>query len=66
MYVDICCSADSMTCGSALKISLNSVNKFVSLFSRSHSRPSKENSCQRRDRNRPSLSLYVASDFAVA
>jgi hypothetical protein len=37
MYVDICCSADSMTGGSPVQISLNSVNTFVSLFYGLHS-----------------------------
>jgi len=44
MYVDICCSTDSMTCGSPVQISLNRLNMFVSLFYDLHSRPPKENS----------------------
>ena len=37
MYVDICCSTDSMTCGSPVQISLYSVSTSVSLFYGLHS-----------------------------
>ena len=32
MHVDVCCSTESMTCGSSVQMSLNRVNIFRSLF----------------------------------
>ena len=51
MYVDICCSTDSMTCGSPVQITLNWVNAFVCLFCGLHSSSAKEIPGSRHDRN---------------
>ena len=66
MHVDICCSTESMACGSPVQMSLNRFGMIRNLFYGFHSSSPKEKLWQSPWQEPPFLTVYLAPDFSAS